>query len=171
MLEQFLDITPLEWRGIACAAVAGGMIGLERQLLGKPVGIRTAILITLGAYVFMRLGSLDAGSGVDSTRILGQIITGIGFLGAGVIMTRDGVVLGVTSAAAIWMLAAIGSAIGKGLYHQGMLLAVIAVLVLVGVDYMEDSLKSLQRGVHQRTRGFRSKLRERKGDGRDEGLQ
>jgi len=172
MLEQFLDIAPMEWQGIACASVAGGMIGLERQLLGKPVGIRTAILITLGAYVFMRLGSLDAGTGVDSTRILGQIITGIGFLGAGVIMTRDGVVLGVTSAAAIWMLAAIGAAIGKGLYHQGMVLAVVAVLVLVGVDYMEDKLKSLQRGVHQRVRGFRSRKQDGNGGGnRDEGLQ
>lgn len=173
MLEQFLDITPLEWRGIACAACAGGMIGLERQLLGKPVGIRTAILITMGAYVFMRLGSLDSGTGVDSTRILGQIVTGIGFLGAGVIMTRDGVVLGVTSAAAIWMLAAIGSTIGKELYHQGMLLAIIAVLVLVGVDYLEDKLKSLQRGVHQRVRGFRSRNRDGSAVNvnRDEGLQ
>jgi putative Mg2+ transporter-C (MgtC) family protein len=169
MLEQFLDIAPLEWRGILCAACAGSMIGLERQLLGKPVGIRTAILITMGAYVFMRLGSLDAGNNVDSTRILGQIITGIGFIGAGVIMTRDGVVLGVTSAAAIWMLAAIGAAIGKGLYHQGMVLAVVSVAVLVGVDYLEDKLKSLQRGVHQRVRGFRSKNRD--GSNRDEGLQ
>jgi len=172
MLEQFLDITPLEWHGILCAAFAGGMIGVERQLLGKPVGIRTAILITLGAYVFVRLGSLDAGNNVDSTRIMGQIITGIGFLGAGVIMTRDGVVLGVTSAAAIWMLAAIGCAIGKGLYHQGIALAVVAVLVLVGVDYLENKLKSLQRGVHRRVRGFRS--RDKDGNGqinRDEGLQ
>jgi len=170
MIEQLLDITPLHWQGIACAAASGGMIGLERQLLGKPVGIRTAILITLGAYVFMRLGSLSEGVGVDGTRILGQIITGIGFLGAGVIMTRDGVVLGVTSAAAIWMLSAIGAAIGKELYHQGMLLAFIAVVVLVGVDYLEDKLKSLQRGVHQRTRGFRSRNREAHTE-RDENLQ
>lgn len=170
LLQPYLDISPLHWQGVACAAGAGGMIGVERQLLGKPVGIRTSILITLGAYVFMRLGSMDVGAGVDGTRILGQIITGIGFLGAGVIMTRDGAVLGVTSAAAIWMLAAIGSTIGKELYHQGLWLALIAVVVLVGVDYLEDKLKSLQRGVHQRTRGFRSRQREAAAT-RDENLQ
>jgi putative Mg2+ transporter-C (MgtC) family protein len=160
MIDQFIDITPLHWAGIACSAGAGGMVGLERQLLGKPVGIRTSILITLGVYVFMRLGTLDTGANVDGTRILGQVVTGIGFLGAGVIMTRDGAVLGVTSAAAIWMLAAIGATIGKQLYHQALILSLMAVLVLVGVDYMEDKIKWLQRGVHQRTRGFRSRQRE-----------
>lgn len=140
--------------------LAGLFIGLERQLLGKPVGIRTSILICLGTYVFVKLGATDPGSGVDSTRIIGQIITGIGFLGAGVILARDGMVLGVTSAAAIWMLASIGSVIGKDHYLTGVKLAILTVFVLVGVDLLEGSFKTLRKGVHRK---FKFRV------GRDEG--
>lgn len=129
--------------------LAGLFIGLERQLLGKPVGIRTSILICLGTYVFVKLGATELGGGDDTTRIIGQIITGIGFLGAGVILARDGMVLGVTSAAAIWMLASIGSVIGKDHYLTGVKLSILTVFILVGVDLLENSFKTLQKGVHR----------------------
>lgn len=148
-MDDFLSIAPLDWLGIAAAMLSGTFIGLERQLLGKPVGIRTSILICMGTYVFVKLGATDLGAGVDSTRIVGQIITGIGFLGAGVILARDGIVLGVTSAAAIWMLASIGSVIGKDHPITGVKLSILTVLVLVGVDLLEASFKSLQKGVHR----------------------
>lgn len=143
-------ISPFSWAGIGAAMIAGAFIGLERQLLGKPVGIRTSILICLGTYVFVKLGGADQGTAVDSTRIIGQIITGIGFLGAGVILARDGMVLGVTSAAAIWVLASIGSVIGRDHYLTGIKLSILTVLILVGIDVLEGSIKALQKGVHRK---------------------
>src|SRR5690606_18027030 len=103
-------LDPLEstfWIRVAAAFFCGGVVGLERQLRGKPAGIRTSVLICLGTCFFVVLGSVFVGPGEDPTRVLGQVVTGIGFLGAGVILTRESNVLGVTSAATIWMLAAI----------------------------------------------------------------
>lgn len=145
-----ISIAPLDWLGIICACLSGGVIGLERQLMGKPVGIRTSALVCLGTYVFVVMGGFHASEATDSSRVIGQVITGIGFLGAGVILSRDGVVLGVTSAAAIWMLAAIGVTIGVGSYFQGVKLALLTVGILVGVDLLESTFRALQRGVHRR---------------------
>jgi putative Mg2+ transporter-C (MgtC) family protein len=149
-LQTLIGIEPLDWLGILCACASGAVIGLERQLLGKPVGIRTSALITLGTYVFVVVGSTHMSGVGDPSRVIGQVITGIGFLGAGVILSRDGVVLGVTSAAAIWMLAAIGVLIGNGNYFQGVKMALLTVAILVGVDLLEDSFRALQRGVHRK---------------------
>ncbi len=141
------------WLPIAVAIACGSIIGIERQLRGKPAGVRTSILICLGTEMFVRLGVVFAGENSDSTRVLGQIATGVGFLGAGVILAREGVVLGVTTAAVIWVLAAIGAAIGFGAYAAGLAYSVAAVGVLVGVEALERSLRSLRRGVHARGRG------------------
>jgi putative Mg2+ transporter-C (MgtC) family protein len=154
-----LSIAPLEWAGVLTTILAGAIIGLERQIRGKPIGIRTAALICLGTYVFIAM-SVSVGNGVtDPSRVIGQVITGIGFLGAGVILSRDGMVLGVTSAAAIWVLAAIGVMIGLDKYGPALLVAVVVVLVLVGVDVLENSFHSLRKGVHQsiRDRRYRKK--------------
>jgi putative Mg2+ transporter-C (MgtC) family protein len=78
------------------------------------------------------------------------VATGIGFLGAGVMFSRQGVVTGVTTAAVIWILAAIGAAIGLGYYDGALALAVVTVAVLVGVELLESSIKALTRGVHRR---------------------
>ena len=95
--------------------------------------------------------SVSVGNGVtDPSRVIGQVITGIGFLGAGVILSRDGMVLGVTSAAAIWVLAAIGVMIGLDKYGPALLIAFVVVGVLVGVDVLENSFHSLRKGVHRR---------------------
>ena len=85
----------------------------------------------------------------DNSRIIGQVVTGVGFLGAGVMMARDGMVVGVTSAAAIWMQAAIGITIGSGYYFSGVKLALLAVAILIGVNMLESTFKLFQRGVHQ----------------------
>src|SRR5436190_23578454 len=102
------------WLRLGTAILCGGFIGFERQLRGKAAGIRTSILICLGTQLFVTLGSSFGGERVDPTRVLGQVVTGIGFLGGGVILAREGMVVGVTSAAVIWMLAALGSLIGMG---------------------------------------------------------
>ena len=107
-VNELLDIAPYDWASIGTAVFCGGIIGLERQLRGKPVGIRTAALITLGTYLFLATSFMLEGKIVDPSRVIGQVITGIGFLGAGVMLARDGIVVGVTSAASIWVLASIG---------------------------------------------------------------
>lgn len=145
-----LAIDPLSWAGIGSAFLAGAVVGFERQLLGKPVGIRTSVLICLGTYVFIRISNSEAAVGADPSRVIGQVVTGIGFLGAGVMMSHNGTVKGVTSAAAIWMLAAIGVTIGMGKFLVGVKLAFLTILVLVGVDSLEGTFRRLRGGVYAR---------------------
>ena len=152
-----MDVAPILsadfWIPIAVAIVCGSIIGLERQVRGKPAGVRTSILICLSTHMFVRLGLSFTGEHAEAARVLGQIVTGVGFLGAGVILTREGVVVGVTTAAVIWILAALGAAIGFGAYAAALAWSVVAVGVLVGVERLERSMRSLQRGVHSRSRG------------------
>ena len=138
------------WAVMGMAVLCGGIVGLERQVRGKPAGVRTSILVCLGTAVFIHLGSAISGEGSDPTRVLGQLVTGIGFLGAGVMFSRQGVVTGVTTAAVIWILAAIGAAIGLGRYAGALGLAVVTVAILVGIELLEASIQWLTRGVHKR---------------------
>ena len=97
------------------AALCGAMVGLERELRNKPAGFRTNILICIGAAMYTTVGVLLVdGATVDPTRIAAQIVTGIGFLGAGCILRAEGRVTGLTSAATIWVVAAIGVVAGTG---------------------------------------------------------
>jgi putative Mg2+ transporter-C (MgtC) family protein len=101
---------------VGAAAVCGAVIGLERELKGKPAGFRTNILICLGSAIYMTVGLLlvrTTGS-VDPTRIAAQVVTGIGFLGAGCIIQAGRRVTGLTSAATIWVVASIGLVAGAG---------------------------------------------------------
>ena len=148
MLEELLSIEPLHWLGLLSAMLSGAIIGLERQMLGKPVGMRTGMLICVGTYVFVALSNSISTGATDPSRIIGQVVTGIGFLGAGVMLSRDGLVFGVTSASAIWMLAAVGVVIGCEHHLTGIKLAILAVVILVGVDMLESSFKAMRRGVH-----------------------
>lgn len=149
-LEQLIDIAPFTWHAIGTAIFCGTVIGLERQLRGKPVGIRTSSLIVLGTYLFLATASMLKGDIVDPSRVVGQVITGIGFLGAGVMLAKDGAVVGVTSAATIWILAAIGVLIANSFLIQAIKLSLLVVLILYGVDLLEDNIKSMSKGVHTR---------------------
>jgi len=136
------------WIRIGATLFCGGIIGLERQLRGKPAGIRTSILICLGTQVFISIGGTFNTTATDSTRVLGQVITGIGFIGAGVIMGKENIVKGVTSAAIIWVLAGIGALIGLGQISTAFALTFVTVLVLLGVEALESTFLKLRRGVH-----------------------
>ncbi|MFC1765509.1 MgtC/SapB family protein [Planctomycetota bacterium] len=149
MLE-FLNISPLTWNDIACCIIAAAVIGFERQVHGKPIGIRTSGLICLGTYLFVVMGQSIATDHMDPSRIVGQVITGVGFLGAGIMFARNDTVVGVTSAAAIWILAAIGVTIGQGHAWLGVKIAVLTTLLLTGVNLLESSFSFLQQGVHRR---------------------
>jgi putative Mg2+ transporter-C (MgtC) family protein len=143
-----IDISPLTWEALLCCFLSGIIIGLERQMRGKPVGMRTSALICMGTYIFIAITRQVSNGVTDPSRIIGQVVTGIGFLGAGVIMARHGAVIGVTSASAIWVLAAIGVVIGLGFPWLGVKLALLTVAILVGVDLVESRFEFLQRGVH-----------------------
>lgn len=148
------------WIKIAVSILCGGIIGLERQLRGKPAGIRTSILICLGTQVFVSHGtSLAAG---DQYRVLAQVVTGVGFLGAGLMISQEGTVRGVTSAAVIWVLAAIGATIGLEHFLAAIVFALMTVGVLSGVEYLENSIRKLRSGVHARTQFSYEPERKRK---------
>jgi len=153
---DLLNVSPLEWEALACCFLSAFIIGLERQLQGKPVGIRTSALICIGTYIFVAITRQAFGASADPSRVVGQVITGIGFLGAGVMLAKDGIVVGVTSASSIWILAAIGVVVGLGHHWLGVKLAVLTVAILVGVNLMENSFAFMRRGVH-------SKLKDRRG--------
>ena len=105
-ISNIFDIAPFNWHAIGSTIFCGTLIGLERQLRGKPVGIRTSSLITLGTYLFLATAFRLHGDVIDPSRVVGQVITGVGFLGAGVMLAKDGAVVVVSSAATSWVLAA-----------------------------------------------------------------
>jgi len=150
-LFALINITPFSWSAIGTALFCGAGIGCERQVRGKPVGIRTSALIIVGTYLFLASALLLQGEASDPTRVLGQVVTGIGFLGAGVMLSKHGEVIGVTSAAAIWMLAALGVLISLGYLLPAIKLSLLVVLILCGVEFLENRLRVLTRGVHQKT--------------------
>lgn len=155
--QKILSIEPFSWGALGTALLCATIIGMERQLNGKPIGVRTSSLIVLGTYIYMTTAIHVSNEMSDPSRIIGQVITGIGFLGAGVMLARDGLVIGVTSAATIWSLASIGVCIGIGFYFSAIKLSLLVVAVLVGVDWLESGSMALTRGAHQRYRGWRSR--------------
>lgn len=148
---QFVPVDSEFWLAQAIALVCGGLVGLERQLKGKPAGMRTSMLICAGTCLFVRIGAelgATAGSNTDTARVVGQVVTGVGFLGAGVILNRDGLVKGMTSAAVVWILAAIGSLVGTGRGGEAIAATLLTLGVLVGVNRLEGAYRSLRTGVH-----------------------
>ena len=116
------------------AAICGGMIGLERELNRKPAGLRTNMLICVGAAMYMTIGLLLVhanGENADVSRIAAQVVTGIGFLGAGCIIQAGDHVTGLTSAATIWVSAAIGIMAGAGFPTLAVIAALLVVVTLV----------------------------------------
>ncbi|MBX9873384.1 MAG: MgtC/SapB family protein, partial [Beijerinckiaceae bacterium] len=160
------DLDPLArpfWDMVGSALLCGTIIGFERQLRGKPAGIRTGCLVTLGTATFISLAADQAaGSAADVNRVLGQLVTGVGFLGAGVMISQEGVVKGVTTGAVIWILAAIGSLIGLGHMKAAITISLITVSILVGIEKLESSVLWLARGVHAPDGNGRSASAERR---------
>lgn len=127
----------MEWVAlaqIAVAAVLGAAIGLERELGAQPAGLRTHMLVSLGAALFTLAG---AEMGVDPTRIAAQVVTGIGFLGGGAILREGATVRGLTTAASLWVTAAIGLAIGLRQWFAAVATTVLAFGVLWLVKHIE----------------------------------
>ncbi|MBI5153133.1 MAG: MgtC/SapB family protein [Parcubacteria group bacterium] len=138
------------------AALLGGMLGAERELVHKPAGVRTYSLVGMGAALFTIL-SVDGFKGVvggvvDPTRIAAQVVVGVGFLGAGMIYSRGDKVQGITTAAGIWVAAAIGMTIGLKLYALGLFAAILSLIILIVFWVIEErvikSRKSWRHHTH-----------------------
>ena len=120
---------------LVLASVLGGAIGLERELSGKPAGFRTNLLICVGAALLTELSvAMALAYQGDPGRIAAQIVSGIGFLGAGTIIQARGTVIGLTTAATLWVVSAIGIALGAGYYTEaiGTTVLVLVALLLLG---------------------------------------
>ena len=135
---------------LALAALFGGVIGLERELRGYPAGIRTLALVTMGSLLFTDVSQLLGGN----DRVAAGIVTGIGFLGAGVIFREGYTVRGITTAATIWSAAAIGMAIGRELY---LVAAAGSILVFVVLE-ARPFTRRVDEAIRRRTRELSEEL-------------
>lgn len=144
-LEELTRLGPEFALKFLVAALCGGAIGMERETTGKPAGLRTSILVCVGSMLFTEVSILMAkDAGGDPTRIAAQIVTGIGFLGAGVILHgKRGGVVGVTTSAMIWVMAALGMMIGAGYLISSILISAASVIMLL-------TLRRLEVHVHNR---------------------
>jgi putative Mg2+ transporter-C (MgtC) family protein len=136
--EELTRVLPVFLLRCGAAAVCGGLIGIERELRNKPAGFRTNILICLGAAIYMAVGLLIPGERDDPTRIAAQVVTGIGFLGAGCIMQSGNNVRGLTSAATIWVVAAIGIVAGAGFPVLALVSSVLVIITLAALRGVEN---------------------------------
>ena len=133
------------------AAILGALVGFEREVHGRPAGIRTYLILCLGSALvmvmseYLAFGMMDQlppdTLRVDPGRIAAQALTGIGFLGAGVILRYKDTIRGLTTAACVWVVCAIGLAIGAGFYLYGSVVAGLTVFSLVGIKFFEKRLK------------------------------
>jgi putative Mg2+ transporter-C (MgtC) family protein len=125
------------------AALLGAIIGFEREVRQKSAGLRTNTLIAIGAALFTLMSYELAGEagGADPGRVAAQIVTGIGFLGAGAIMRTDSGVQGLTTAATVWVNAAVGVAAGGGEYHLAFIATAVTVAVLLVLQPLESIIE------------------------------
>lgn len=145
-----LEASELILRVLAAGAL-GALIGLERELSDQPAGLRTHILVALGAALFTLTGAFGLGGalgrGVDPTRVAAQVVTGIGFLGAGAILRQGLTVRGLTTAAGLWVTAAVGTAVAFGFWEGAFFTTIVTVVALFALKWVERrSLRKLKPG-------------------------
>lgn len=127
---------------LAVAVAFGALIGLEREINGKPAGLRTNILICLGAAAFTVISKhFGAGFGTESGRMAAGIVTGVGFLGAGALIQEGSGIHGLTTAASIWLVSSIGVACGAGLFHIAGVVTLMALFVLFALHPLTKMIR------------------------------
>lgn len=134
---------------LLAAAALGSLIGFERERLLWAAGIRTHMLVCVGACLFMIVSAYGFSASLahehislDPSRVAAQVVSGIGFLGAGAILARGEIVRGLTTAASIWTVAAIGLAVGGGLYFAATVSTVVILAILAGVKPLEEAYRA-----------------------------
>lgn len=125
------------------AAILGAVIGIEREIKNRAAGFRTHIIVSVGACLIMLIGidgigKFSSDTARDTARIAGQVISGIGFLSAGTILQKKNAVTGLTTAATLWLSAAIGLAVGIGYYEGAIIATVICLVTLISLNKISD---------------------------------
>jgi putative Mg2+ transporter-C (MgtC) family protein len=126
---------------LALAAVLGGLVGAERELADQPAGLRTHVLLSLGTCLFTLVSAYGFGQGADPSRLAAQIVTGVGFLGGGVILRHGFTIRGLTTAASIWSTCALGVAVGVGMYSLSAGATVLTLVTLYGLRALRNLLR------------------------------
>jgi putative Mg2+ transporter-C (MgtC) family protein len=156
---------------LVIATMLGGLVGLERERLDRAAGLRTHALVAVAACLVMLVSAFGFADAVtadhtvilDPSRVAAQVVSGIGFLGAGTIIFRKNAVRGLTTAASIWAVAGLGLAVGGGLYPAAIATTILILIVLVGLRPLEGRLFA-----HKRTYGMTLQLN---GEGRIAAVQ
>lgn len=152
---------------LSLAALLGGIVGFERELTGHPAGLRTNILVSTSSCLFTIL-SIHAfpliGNAQDTARIAAQIVTGVGFLGAGAVIQTKRAVHGLTTAATIWMVAAVGMAVATDLYALGIITTLMTTGILVLLAPVSIWLETRAESYQQRYRSLQSRINGQKPD-------
>ena len=131
---------------IVLSAIIGGLIGMEREFSKRPAGLRTHMLVSIGSALIMLVsinGFIDPNTGLpigDPSRLAAQVVSGIGFLGAGTIIRTKGDIKGLTTAASLWICAGIGLSIGNGYYLGSIITAIIVMLALLNLGRLERKI-------------------------------
>ncbi len=128
------------------AALIGGIIGIEREASNRPAGLRTHILVSVGSALIMLISLYGMPERADPSRIASNVVTGVGFLGAGTILRNGNTIKGLTTAASLWVCAGIGLAVGSGYYFGGIVTALIVLISLVVLSKVE---KNYLRGANK----------------------
>ncbi|MEN6306795.1 MAG: MgtC/SapB family protein [Anaerohalosphaeraceae bacterium] len=126
---------------LLAAMVYGGIIGIEREIHQKPAGLRTNMLICMGAAAFTLIAKHISINPDAETRVIQGVVTGVGFLGAGVLIHQQGNVQGLTTAATIWLVTAVGIACGARLYGLSAATVILAIIVLMGLHPVEQKMR------------------------------
>ncbi len=146
------------------AALLGSVIGIERERLLWAAGLRTHMLVCVGSCLFMIVsafgfaGVLGPHVILDPSRVAAQVVTGVGFLGAGSIILRNEVVKGLTTAASLWAVAAVGLAVGGGLYVAAAATTVIVLIILAGIKPLEERYRRARQSVELRMQAERGAM-------------
>ena len=149
--SEFSDVTDIEQMTrvvlrLVLAALLGGLLGWQREVNGKAAGIRTHMLVSMGAALIVMVGQQAGGNAADLSRVLQGLIAGVGFLGAGTILKTESrgedQVKGLTTAAGIWLTAAIGASAGTGKEVTAILSAVLALAVLSLVPLLTPAVRA-----------------------------
>lgn len=135
---------------LVTAMICGGAIGFERELSNKAAGLRTNVLICMGATLYMIVSRHISGGAAytDPARLVAQVVAGIGFLGAGVILQSRGSIIGLTTAASIFIVGAVGIAIGEGMFAVSLIATALIIVVLVILRKLEKQLIRRKRLFH-----------------------